>query len=383
MRDIGPAADSGEAVGERLDVAAHIVEPRDLGGEPFVGNVTAFADVAEQAADHSAWCIGPTLRKSGSPHTAHSRRAWTPLLAAIAGSSAISLRTARSIASGAGRSIGSSRLLLKARDQRADVGEIEIGIAPIDPVERPEAMVLDRRDLLVGKAAAVLAEAERSERTVLLVAAGAAGDLRHFGDGQPAVAAAVELLEASEGDMADVHVEAHADRVGGDQIIDLAALEHRDLRIAGRGRERAHDHGGAAAEAPKHLGERVDLLGGEGDDGGARRKARQLDAAGIAQRRKARPSDDLGVGQQLADDRPKRVRAEDQRLLAAAGAQHAVGEDMAALGIDAELRLVDRGEGEVALQIAVVMRCRRPAQACFRRCTGNSAPGAGRCVPRR
>ena len=196
----------------------------------------------------------------------------------------------------------------------------------------------------------LLGQAERSEGAVLLVAPGAARDLRHFGDRQAAVAAAVELLEAGEGDMGDVHVEAHADRVGGDEIIDLAALEHRDLGVAGGGRERAHDDGGAALEAAQHLGERVDLLGGEGDDRRARRQARELDAAGIAQRREARPADDLGVGQQLANDRPQRVGAEDQRLLAAAGAEHAVGEDVAALRIDAELRLVDRGEGEIALQ---------------------------------
>ena len=33
--------------------------------------------------------------------------------------------------------------------------------------------------------------------------------------------------------MIDVEVEPHADRVGGDQVIDVAGLEHRDLRVAG------------------------------------------------------------------------------------------------------------------------------------------------------
>ena len=122
-----------------------------------------------------------------------------------------------------------------------------------------------------------------------------------------------------------------------------------------RGRERAHHDRGAALEAAEHLGERVDLLGGEGDDGRARRQARELDAAGIAQGREARTADDLGLGQKLADDRPQRVRAEDQCLLAAAGAEHPVGEDVAALGVDAELRLVDRGEGEIAVQVAIVV----------------------------
>ena len=179
------------------------------------------------------------------------------------------------------------------------------------------------------------------------MAAGAARDLRHFGDRQAAVAAAVEFLQAGEGDVGDVHVEAHADGVGGDEIIDLAALEHRDLGVAGRGRKRAHDDRGAALEAAQHLGERVDLLGREGDDRAARRQARELDRAGIAQGREARAADDLGVGEQLADDRAERVGAKDERFLAAARAKHAVGEDVAALGVGAELRLVDRGEGEL------------------------------------
>ena len=38
-------------------------------------------------------------------------------------------------------------------------------------------------------------------------------------------APAVELAQAGEGDMVDVHVQAHPDRVGGDEKIDLAGLE--------------------------------------------------------------------------------------------------------------------------------------------------------------
>ncbi len=218
-------------------------------------------------------------------------------------------------------------------------------------VERTEAMLLDRIDFFVAELRRVVAaKAERAEAAVALVAPGPPGDLRHFGDGQAPVAAAVEFLEAGEGDMGDVHVEAHADRVGGDQIIDLAALEHRDLGVAGGGRQRAHHHRRAALEAAQHLGQRVDLLGGEGDDGASRRQPAQLGRAGIAQGREARAADDLRFGQQLADQRLQRVGTEDQRLLAAARAKHPVGEDMAALRIDAELRLVDRGEGEVGRQ---------------------------------
>ncbi len=216
-------------------------------------------------------------------------------------------------------------------------------------------MLLDRIDLFFGEAAALFGEAERAEAAVFLMPPGAAGDLRHLGYGQAAIAAAVEFLEAGEGDMGDVHVEAHADGVGGDEIIDLAALEHRDLCIARCGGKRAHDDRCAALEPAEHLGERVDLLGGEGDDGRARRQARELDAAGVAQSRKTRTADDLGVRQELADDWPQRVGAEDQSLLAATGAEHPVGEDVAAFRVDAELRLVDRREREIAVEVRIVV----------------------------
>ena len=61
--------------------------------------------------------------------------------------------------------------------------------------------------------------------------------------------------------MVDIEVEAHADGVGGNQIIDVAGLEHRHLRIAGAGRQRAQHHRGAAMLAPDQFGDRIDLIG--------------------------------------------------------------------------------------------------------------------------
>ena len=177
------------------------------------------------------------------------------------------------MASGAERSSGVVALRLEAGDQRGDVAVVELGAAPVEEVQRAKAMVLDRLDFLFGEfGRAVAAQAQRPEAAVLLVAPRAAGDLRHLPDGQPAVAAAIELVEAGEGDMGDIHVEAHANGVGGDEVIDLAALEHVDLGVARGGGQGAHDHRRAALEAAQHLGEGVDLLGGEGDD---RRTGRQ------------------------------------------------------------------------------------------------------------
>ena len=65
------------------------------------------------------------------------------------------------------------------------------------------------------------------------MAAGASGDLAEFGGSQTAVLPAVELAVGGEGDVIDVEIEAHADRVGGDDIIDVAVLIKVDLGVAG------------------------------------------------------------------------------------------------------------------------------------------------------
>ena len=90
--------------------------------------------------------------------------------------------------------------------------------------------------------------------------------------------------------MIDVEVEPHADRVGGDEIIDVAVLEHRDLRVARARRERAQHHGGAAMLAADQFGDRVDLVGRERDDRGAPRLPRDLAVAGEFELRQPRPA---------------------------------------------------------------------------------------------
>ena len=60
--------------------------------------------------------------------------------------------------------------------------------------------------------------------------------------------------------MPDVEVEPHADGVGGHQVVDLARLEERDLRVARARRERAHHHRRPAPQRPQPLGQRVDLV---------------------------------------------------------------------------------------------------------------------------
>ena len=120
------------------------------------------------------------------------------------------------------------------------------------------------------------------------------------------------------------------------------------LRV--RGLKRPHHHRRAAAMAADQFGDGVDRVGGEGDDGAPPRQAGELLRAVVAQRRQALAEPDRGVGTEAADQRRNGRRAEQHRFGDAARVQKAVGEDVAALGVGAELDFVDRQEFDLAVE---------------------------------
>jgi hypothetical protein len=71
--------------------------------------------------------------------------------------------------------------------------------------------------------------------------------------------------------------------------------------------------------------------------------------AGVDQPRQPRRGLDGGGGQQLFDQRPDRVRAEEPGLVHAAGVQQAIGEGVPPLVVGGELDLVDGHEVHVVL----------------------------------
>ena len=77
--------------------------------------------------------------------------------------------------------------------------------------------------------------ARDAERAVVHVPAGAACDLGDLGNFQRPVLLAVEFGGRGKGHMVHIHVESHADGVGGDQKINVAGLIKRDLCVAGAG----------------------------------------------------------------------------------------------------------------------------------------------------
>jgi hypothetical protein len=89
----------------------------------------------------------------------------------------------------------------------------------------------------------------RAEAAVAGGAAGAAGDLGKFSRTEAAELITVELAVRRKCHVIDVKIESHADRVGGDEIVDVAGLVKFDLGIAGARRQRAQ-HNGCAATLP-------------------------------------------------------------------------------------------------------------------------------------
>ena len=228
--------------------------------------------------------------------------------------------------------------------QGVDRTEIQIGVAPLQHRYGIKTMVFEGVDeiLVEGRATA-----SGAERAILDMPSRATGDLAELRGFQPAVMPAVELAVAGEGDVVDIEIEPHADGVGRDDIIHLAGLVERHLRVAGARAQRAKHHRRAAPLAADEFGDGVNLLRREGDNGAAGRQAGNLAFAGEGQGRQARAGDDRRAGQKALDDLAHGRGADDPGFLAPATVQQAIREDMATVEIGGELRLVDGDEFDV------------------------------------
>jgi hypothetical protein len=131
-------------------------------------------------------------------------------------------------------------------------------------LHRGEAVVFDRLDQVFVEGAHFAGDAKGA---VLGMPPGAAGDLGQLVRVKRAHPAAVELGGGGKGRVLDVEVQAHADGVGRHQVIHVAVLVERDLRVPGAGGKRAHDDRAAALLAADQLGNRIDVFHRKADDG--------------------------------------------------------------------------------------------------------------------
>ena len=229
--DEGPGADLRDPARQRVDIAGDAVGLVDLGREPFVGNPALFHQETVQRGHQ--FCMGgrrqaPVIRDlAGVPQPFHGRRpvGHLPHIA-------VACRMIEH-AQILGNWRAGQHLVLRRERQRdlqaAERGEIQLGIAPLQHFDAVERVVLQRvHQFRLERRAA----AGGAEGAVARGAAGAAGDLRKLGRIQAAELVAVVFAVGGKRDVIDVEVEAHADGIGRDEIIDVAVLEHLDLRIA-------------------------------------------------------------------------------------------------------------------------------------------------------
>ena len=235
---------------------------------------------------------------------------------------------------------------LQAPLERPGRGIIEIAAAPHEASHGIEPVLLQRLDQgRIERRAA----GRRPERAILNVPSCPAGDLAELGRQQVSVLAAVELPPAGKGDMGDVHVQPHADGVGGHQVVDLAGFVQRDLRVAGARAEGAEDDGRPAVPPAHLLGDPVDVVGGKGDDGGTPRQAGQLALAAPAQRREPGPLLDFGARQDAPENRAHRRGAQEHGFRLPARVQEAVREHVPAFRVRGQLHLVHGQELDVEI----------------------------------
>ena len=124
---------------------------------------------------------------------------------------------------------GDRRALVKALQQCRDRLETQLRVAPVQACERIELMRLDRLDDLRIQRPLL---GSGTERAIAHMTPRTTRYLSDLGSVKPAGATTVEFTGPGEGNVVDIHIEPHPDRIGGDEIVDLSCLEHADLRVA-------------------------------------------------------------------------------------------------------------------------------------------------------
>ena len=338
-----------DALRQRIDVAVGAVEPRHLARDPILRQTSRRPyQIAEDARQQARMRFRQRLAKIGhladlpqEPDRRLPLRQRRDLRIARQGAQrqmVVGFARAHQL-----RIVGPP---FQAGQERAGRAEVERRVAPLQGFQRREAVLLDGLHHLGLEGSEIAGDAEAA---IAQMTPRPPRDLRQFRRQEPPHPPAVELRPPREEDMLQVHVEAHADGVGGDQEVHLAGLEHADLRVARARRQRTHDHGRAAAPPAHELGDGVDVLDREGHHRAARRQAREFLDSRVAQGGKPRARDDLDSRHQTADQAADRVRADEHGLLAPAHVEQPVGEDVAALAIGRKLDLVDGQEIRLAL----------------------------------
>src|SRR6202023_4023878 len=238
------------------------------------------------------------------------------------------------------------RYLRKRGLQSTKRREVEGGIAPLQHLDWFKRVGLKR---LCKLGLEWRTSARGTKSAIARGPAGAARDLRKLRRGEPAKLITIKLAVGSERDVINIQIEPHPDRVGRDEIFDVAGLIELNLCVAGSRRERTKNNRCAAPLPANEFGNGIDLLGGERDNCRPTGKPADLFLSGERELRQARPGDDVRSGQKPLDEGAHRLGSEHQGFLAAAIIEHAIGKYVSALKVCRELHLIYSKECDVEI----------------------------------
>ncbi len=340
LGDVCPGAHIGQPLGQRVDVALGPVDPVDLALEPVRRHPALFMQEPEDPAQKRGMFGVRDAAKVGNPANIPQKTHRGGCAGAGANLGLLGQRAQRhqivGLAGAHQKRVVAA--LFERGNQRIETREIQRIVAPLQLFHRGKMVAGDglghfgrQRRRFAGHA----------ERAILGMAPGPPGDLGQFVREQVAHAPPVEFPGRRKGHVTDIEVQAHADGVGGDQKIDLALLIHRHLRVARARAERPHHHRRAAHLAADQLGNGIDVVDRETDNGRPGVHAPKLSGPGIGKLGKTLAPQEMGLWHQCGDGPAHGFRAQKQRLEAPARLEQPVGKDMATLGVGAKLNFVD------------------------------------------
>ncbi len=239
------------------------------------------------------------------------------------------------------REAAGSRRHLETGTKAPDGREVESFRSPLENLDLVEPVGFDPLNQFVVEWRHLPRD---TKGTVADMAACTARNLPHLRRIEMPELEPVELAVLSEGNVVDIEIETHADRVRRDQIFDVAFLVEAHLGVARAWAEGSEDDSGTAALPADQLGNGIDLVGRKGDDRRSLRQAGDLLLAGVEELRQPWAFDDRDPRKDTLQDGAHGSGTQKQRLFPPAQMQDAVCEDMPTLEIGSQLHLVDRHE---------------------------------------
>ena len=152
---------------------------------------------------------------------------------------------------------------LQRPDQPINGSKLQGMIAPDQFLERGKPVIHDRAGHIFLQSRGIPGDPKCA---VLLSAPSPPRDLCQFIGRQGPHPTAIKFRQAGKGNVINIKVQPHPDRICRNQKIDLALLIHRHLRIACARRQRPHNNRSPAALPSNKLCNRIDVFNGKSDN---------------------------------------------------------------------------------------------------------------------